>query len=259
MLTHNHTHTHTRRLDRAERGGIRGQCDADIESVRQGCRLRNCDSESSRSSRVERTGTVDGMMKGSPQRCWRSMLWCSALQADRGIEAELMKRRQTWVVEAVLERKGRERRWKGTWMVDVPLHWLGSGSSGFSPKSTVQVMVCHGRCGAVRVRILRSALPCSVLCALCSVLRCLPVLLHPQPHPAPWACPGSLAAPLALQRPCSGQRRACLHHALQARVRLQYFFVDCPLRQRFMWVGTSGTPAHASRSQPELGAQARVP
>ena len=46
--------THTHRLDRAERGGIRGQCNADIESVRQGCRLRKCDSESSRPS-----GTVD--------------------------------------------------------------------------------------------------------------------------------------------------------------------------------------------------------
>ncbi len=50
MLTHTHTHTRTHRLDRAERGGIRGQCNADIESVRQGCRLRNCGSESSRSS-----------------------------------------------------------------------------------------------------------------------------------------------------------------------------------------------------------------
>ncbi len=74
-------------------------------------------------------------------------------------------------------------RWPG-------VHWVFPKVQG--PRSRSKVMVCHGRCGAVRVRIL----PCS----LCSVLS---LLAGDAPsrslHPAP------SASPLVLQRPAVGQ------------------------------------------------------
>ncbi len=169
------------------------------------------------------------MVNRSPQRCWRSTLWCSALQArSRTDEANANPgRRGGSQEEGKREEDGKEPRWMSP--------CTGLGCSGFSPRSKVHGPGPRPWCVSwavpVRVRILRSALPCS-LCALCVrfiACRCCSI---PNRTLHPGACPGPSTP--GLQRPCSGQRQARLHRTLQARLEPGFgcnnLFVDCPLR-----------------------------
>ena len=156
MLTHTHTHT-----DWSGRNVVVFEVNA-MQISSQCDRVAGCAIVTrSRRGRVGRS-----MMKGSPQRCWRSVLWCSALQADREIEAKLE-------VNAKLGRRGDFREegkgGKDERNPDAPA--LAWGALGFpqGPRSQVQVEG-HGVSWAVRCA--GALLPCSLRFALCALVAC---------------------------------------------------------------------------------------
>ncbi len=178
MLTHTHTHT-----DWSGRNVVVFEVNA-MQISSQCDRVAGCAIVTrSRRGRVGRS-----MMKGSPQRCWRSVLWCSALQTDREIEAKLE-------VNAKLGRRGDFREegkgGKDERNPDAPA--LAWGALGFPPRSKVPGPGRRSWCvmgGAVC-----GCCFCPALCALRSVLWLLAGdapsrSLHPAPSawPLPWSC-----------------------------------------------------------------------